>query len=361
MSQSIPSPEKVIVQIPDLFVSFLAEPPRFNPNYHLVKAESEAWISEFCSFDKKMSTAISKCDFSYFMAIAAPNAGLQEFRTLCDWGNWVFPYDDMFDNGSLRDKPAAAAMMMQNLMSPMSESQTWREMHTFRERIPLIKTHDTVWQRLHKARTQRRFSKAMSDYCAGVLIQISDFSAHQLPTTPEGILETRRLSAGFTPVFVLVEYAHELRIPDYVFEHPIIQEIEQLGSDIGTITNDTLSYMKEERENTPHNMIAAARLCGLTAQEAFDYVGNMLNSRYERWEKAVGEVPCWGEEIDRDVKTYIRGISDVVRANLYWSFKSKRYFGKRGAIIRQTRCLSVLKSPEFLRGSSSPRNENRTN
>ncbi|KAI1277872.1 isoprenoid synthase domain-containing protein [Xylaria sp. FL0933] len=355
MSQSIPAPEQVVVQIPDLFVSFLAEPPRFNPNYHHVKAESEVWISEFCSFGRKISTAINKCGFSYFMAIAAPDAGPQEFRTLCDWGNWVFPYDDMFDNGELRDEPAAAETMMQDLMSPMSELQTWQEMNTTRDRIPLLRAHDTVWRRLRKNSSngiQRRFSKAISDYCTGVLIHVGDVSTHKLPSTPEEVLETRRLSAGFTPVFVLVEYAHKLRIPDYVFEHPAIQKLEELGCDIGLITNDTLSYMKEERENTPHNMIAAARLGGLGAQEAFDYVGNMLISRYERWEKAVGEIPSWGEEVDRDVRRYIKGIEDVIRANLYWSFNSKRYFGKQGAIIRQTRCLSVLKSPPFLRAGS---------
>lgn len=68
----------------------------------------------------------------------------------------------------------------------------------------------------------------------------------------------------------------------------------------------------------PHNMVAVARMSGLGAQEAFDYVGNMLDSRYERWEEAIREVPSWGEEIDKDVKKYIQGVADVVRANLYW-------------------------------------------
>jgi hypothetical protein len=36
----------VIVTIPDLFQSFLAEPPRLNPNYQKVKVEAEQWICQ---------------------------------------------------------------------------------------------------------------------------------------------------------------------------------------------------------------------------------------------------------------------------------------------------------------------------
>lgn len=42
-----------------------------------------------CSFSPKMSARITRCDFSYFCAIAAPEAPRDRFRTVCDWGNWV--------------------------------------------------------------------------------------------------------------------------------------------------------------------------------------------------------------------------------------------------------------------------------
>jgi len=70
----------------------------------------------------------------------------------------------------------------------------------------------------------------MARYCAGALIHVGDFSRHNIPT-PEEMLAARQLSAGVYPLFTLVEYAHALRIPDHVFEHWTIKEIEQLGSD----------------------------------------------------------------------------------------------------------------------------------
>lgn len=36
-----------------------------------------------------MQMKLQKLDFSYFCAIMAPNAPRDEYRTICDWGNWV--------------------------------------------------------------------------------------------------------------------------------------------------------------------------------------------------------------------------------------------------------------------------------
>jgi hypothetical protein len=41
-----------------------------------------------------MRKSFGKIDFSYFCAAAAPDVGEEELRTLCDWGNWLFPFDD---------------------------------------------------------------------------------------------------------------------------------------------------------------------------------------------------------------------------------------------------------------------------
>jgi hypothetical protein len=45
-----PSGNKVNVRLPDMFVLFLAEPPRVNSYYDQIKAESEAWFAEYYPF-----------------------------------------------------------------------------------------------------------------------------------------------------------------------------------------------------------------------------------------------------------------------------------------------------------------------
>lgn len=71
----------------------------------------------------------------------------------------------------------------------------------------------------------------MQDYCRGALIQINNQFAQRVPTLEEIVL-IRRESAGCRPLYHLVEYAHCLRVPDAVFDDPVIQELENLGMDM---------------------------------------------------------------------------------------------------------------------------------
>ncbi|KAK1252163.1 hypothetical protein MKX08_003350 [Trichoderma sp. CBMAI-0020] len=331
----------VTVLLPDMFQKFLKQEALVNPHYEKVKMESEEWLSEFCSFGPKMKKKISKCDFSYFCAIAAPFAPRSKFRTICDWGNWVFPYDDMFDNGYLRDKPEESQRVMESLMMPMMKQSIRLDTN---ERLRIVQAHDTVFQRIAaEAPTgvQKRFALAMQGYCQGALIQIDNQFASKTLSLEEVIL-IRQRSAGCKPLYHLVEYAHGLLIPDKVFDNPIIQELECLGMDMVAISNDILSYRKEQAEGVPHNMVTVCRSNRMSPQKAFNTVGKLLEQRYRRWDEAEANVPSWGEETDVQVRKYIEGIKCVVKANLNWSFKSERYLGPNPAHVRVTRVLRIL-------------------
>lgn len=71
----------------------------------------------------------------------------------------------------------------------------------------------------------------MQGYCQGALTQVSDRLGNRLPSLEE-ILAVRRDSSGCRPLYSLVEYAHNLQIPDEVFDDPFIQELEDLGVDM---------------------------------------------------------------------------------------------------------------------------------
>lgn len=70
----------------------------------------------------------------------------------------------------------------------------------------------------------------MTSYCAGAIQHVEDHAAHRIPGMLE-MLETRRNSIGVFPMYQLVEFAYDLEIPDEVFFHPAIQELENLGAE----------------------------------------------------------------------------------------------------------------------------------
>ncbi|PKX98052.1 terpene synthase family protein [Aspergillus novofumigatus IBT 16806] len=334
-----PQDTHIPVHLPQLFVLFLSENPVVNPHYEEVRKESEEWLANECSFDERSRRILHKTDFSYFCSVAAPDAGPKELRTVCDWGNWVFPFDDMFDNGGLKDDPARAQQLIDSLLAGMGEgAQLPSEADS-----PLVRVHNTVWQRVAQASPpgiRRRFASSMRYYCKGSIEQVRTCSIGRCPSLDE-MLALRRQSAGVAPLFALVEYAHKLDIPDHVFECRSIQEIERIGVDLVLLQNDILSYCKEEKEGVTHNVVAVCRHSGMPAQMAFNHIGNMLVARYRDWYLALAELPSWGEHVDAQVQQYIRGVQNVVMANLNWSFRSGRYFGDAKDIVRRSMIVTV--------------------
>ncbi|KAL2856286.1 terpene synthase metal binding domain protein [Aspergillus pseudodeflectus] len=359
------------VHLPKMFTLFLSGNPPVNPYYAEVRAESERWLARACNFDHRAARRLAKTDFSYFCSISAPRAGREELKTVCDWGNWVFPFDDMFDSGALKDNPTRAQEVIEDLLAGMGmglESSKSSPQAECRADDPLIQVHNSVWERIVKASpigTQRRFAQSMHDYCMGSLVQVQNASTQTYPSIEE-MLGIRRRSSGVAPLFALVEYAHKLNIPDTVFETRSIQEIDRIGVDLVLIQNDILSYCREEvrlslsvsspllqpslpltslyqiqREGVSHNLVAIARRNGMSAQAAFTHVGDMLSSRYRDWYLALAELPSWGEDVDVQVQEYVEGVRSVVRANLGWSFRSQRYFGERASEVRKSGVVRV--------------------
>lgn len=76
----------------------------------------------------------------------------------------------------------------------------------------------------------KRYVAAMESYCAGTLQHVADFAADRAPTLSE-MLTTRRMSIGVFPMYPLFEFAYNLSLPDEVFSHPTIQQLEVLGAD----------------------------------------------------------------------------------------------------------------------------------
>ena len=101
-----------------------------------------------CDLSPSQEQAIRQCDFAYFAAVMVPFADGREFRTVCDWGNWIFPYHDLFDNGALRNDPEGASMVMEWLLSGLdercrSELEDHPEMRPFTK---IVRFHDEIWR-----------------------------------------------------------------------------------------------------------------------------------------------------------------------------------------------------------------------
>jgi hypothetical protein len=240
-----------VVVIPDLFTSFLATPPMVNPNYRSVRKESEHWLASSWKCDLKARKRLHGIDASYFCAILAPKADHDRFRLICDWTNWVFPFDDLFDDGDLRGDLERAALVIERLLDVMRDAKEPVSLPIGGESEQrLVDCYANFWERFKSGTedlggVRERFLAAMQDYCHGALQQVQDCSTSKSRDLEE-LLAVRRSSISALPLYALVEFGHQLDVPKQVFEHSSIQQIRALGLDIILIQNDVLSYQKEE-------------------------------------------------------------------------------------------------------------------
>ncbi|GIZ48664.1 hypothetical protein CKM354_001171500 [Cercospora kikuchii] len=343
-----PSSEYITIKLPELFVGFLADEPDLHPRFEEICRESDEAVCRACKYDSRVCKIVQRGDFCRFVAIAAPHASETQFRTYCDWVNWVFPYDDLFDNGYLRADLNNAKAKMVALFAGTNDKIAHRAQHDV---CDLVEFHDDIWRRLRATAppgVQKRFLKTLRHFCDAVLDQVGYCSTDRVPTIDE-ILATRRQSAGVAPLFPLFEFANLLHLPDTFFEAPATIEMQNAAMDSALLQNDMLSYQKEESEGVPHNAVAVSRMRGMSAQGAFDYVGQMLEERLELMASCIDRLPEYDDAIiTRDIGCYVEGVKNTIKANLYWSFTSKRYFGEGQELVKKTRQLKVMRHPPFM-------------
>ncbi|CAN9335560.1 unnamed protein product [Alternaria alternata] len=217
--------ERTIVTIPDLYKCFLTQEPRSNKGYQAAKLESERWLA-------KSVTSVAR----YLDPTLRSNRTDQNMRLRSQYEQKVF------DSGELRTDLSTSERVLDSLMANMTGNPF------IGYKLPIVKAHDDIYKRFENGSsygTQRRFVRAMQQYTLGVAHHVGHFTTDHIPSLQE-MLSTRQLSVGVAPLYHLVEYAHEIVLPDEVFEHPVIQALERLGADFVILSNDILSYRKEE-------------------------------------------------------------------------------------------------------------------
>jgi len=168
----------------------------------------------------------------------------------------------------------------------------------------------------------------MFNYCVGTLVQVFQAQFARIAGFEE-VLAQRRHSVCVTPLFALIELGHQINLPDEAFDNVHLRRLEQLGVEIILLHNDLLSYHKEEKEDVLHNTVMACRLHGMGAQEAMNFVGEEASRRIELFAETVTNLRQFDLVALDEVMRYVKGIEDLIKANLYWSLQTERFLSKQ--------------------------------
>ncbi|KAG4431668.1 hypothetical protein IFR05_012851 [Cadophora sp. M221] len=335
------TPTNVI--IPDLFESFMSRAPKVNPQYGVVRGAALVWASEVCGYNEEETKKMRQGDFGYFAAVALPDASPVKLRTVIDWFNWLFVFDDQLDDGPLSFQKEEACRYIDGTLALLDDTIPYQSNRSIQ---PIQKVIQDIWRRVRgdfncSPGSQKRWLLHTKEYLEALRNSIDFVPLATLDETVAGYLDYRIHTFAMLALFSFVEYAYELEIPDEIFKNPSIVQLEKIGIEIQIFVNDCVSYHREKDQNCPHNVIHLLRHHGFTEQGAYDKAHDMLRERYRDWYVAMAGLPVLGEKIDKEVQRYIQGIQDVVIANVNWSFRTERYFGKNRQRVRETRMLNT--------------------
>ncbi|KAI0401917.1 isoprenoid synthase domain-containing protein [Xylaria palmicola] len=331
------------LHIPDLFGGILSGDPVENPLESTIGPLSEEWTKALTKMDPKTAKILTKANFAYLISLAAPQADAEAFRMAVDWCIWAFVFDDQYDEGLMRDKTIESAHEMIWTLSLMDDSYPPVDPKKFPLRYMFQSTWHRFQQRNPAPDLQQRWKESHRKCLYAILQQVwLAQSKTGLDVSIPDYMETRRQSIGSYCLFVVVEWAHGIKLTQDVFDHPSLVVCERAAADLTWLVNDVLSYKKDLAFGVEHNIICLLMRQGCSEQEAMDKTGDVMDQCQKDWDDAVANLPSWGEETDREVHRYLGACRDVARANLWWSFKSGRYLNAEEAAQARTNKILTL-------------------
>ncbi|KAG8979837.1 hypothetical protein FRB94_010944 [Tulasnella sp. JGI-2019a] len=327
--------------LPDI-IAYFPFPLRQSPFYEAASAESDAW---FESYDIHRGQAalddFRRARFGLVCSrIYSQSNTHAQLRNCCDFMSWLFAFDDLTDDGGLRQNiegmRKAAYVSMQALRNPK----------TFRTEFKVGETLRSFWERVCERAsegTQRRFVDTCQMYIDAIYQQVINRKCDQIPSIEE-FIELRRDTSAVKLCHALTEYSMDLDLPDVVFEDPIIQSLQEGANDILTWANDLYSFNKEQANGDTQNLVVVVmHELNVDIQGAMDYVGNLIKVRIDQYVKEKHLVKSFGSpEVDGQVSQYLDGLNDSVIGILHWSFDCKRYFGDEHERVKMDRVVTLM-------------------
>ncbi|KAK5711098.1 hypothetical protein LTR17_018555 [Elasticomyces elasticus] len=267
----------------------------------------------------------------------APDASLERLRVITDWGNWIFPFDDLFDSGELRRDKGRASALMERILRPTEDDYDGDHGETdgLEDFNRWIQFHDMVWQKLQEESPAHctHYAQAMHDYAAWTLEQVEHAASGHV-ISPGDLAKARRGSICVKTLFALAAFGQNIVIPSAVQDHDSIKRLEALSIDIVVIHNDLVSYTKEKNEGVEHNGIINLQKSGMPFQDACNGLlrkaqdlTNELFFVFKNENRLTKNEQQHAEFLSRnpEFRDYVELLRLVPQVNLHWSFMCERF------------------------------------
>jgi hypothetical protein len=138
----------------------------------------------------------------------------------------------------------------------------------------------------------------------------------------------RELDSGMRPTIYMLEFAHNIYLPDEVLQHPYLKTMNLRCARIGSLTNDIFSYHKEViKLGSYYNLLRVFMESEhLSFDEAVHESVMLINGIIDDFLQDAEDIPVWKDKsIEKMVIIYVNGLRDIVNASWHWQISTNRY------------------------------------
>ncbi|KAI0737821.1 terpenoid synthase [Daedaleopsis nitida] len=315
--------------IPDLLRNW-PWPRKINPLYEEVSEESNAWLRTFNPFTPKSQLSFEKGDLGRLSAM--------HLRVCCDLNNLFFLVDEYTD---VESAPMASRLVDicidatndPHKSRPEGEGILGEVTRQFWMRAEAIATPGGL---KHLRETFLEYLKAIvaeaESRDQGIVLDIRTFLAIRLD------------NVAVRPLCAMGELL--LEIPEEIFDHPLVTQLQYCMSELIIIDNDILSYNREQATGLGNfnYLTVAMHEHKLDRNGATQWLVDRavtLEQQYTdllRRLDGLGIGPAQGGALAE----YYTHCGQLRRASYAWSFECERYFGARGAEFEKTGRVPII-------------------
>ncbi|KAF7336059.1 Terpene cyclase [Mycena sanguinolenta] len=311
------------VRIPNFFKDIMATECLVNPYYERVKARSDAYVARTLNLDEETARKWAKTDLAFFTATSVPAASEEAFYVFQVWEEWVFWFDDQFDEGHLSNDPLKAAEEVIDSLAIFDGDHPVITADEGNRQVTIRKMFQWVWLEFKKTASkqqQARYKLGHRNYMLGLLKQVQwGCQGKDRDFDLDSYIQYRRDTIGAESSYVIMLWSYGLDLPDEIMRHPAVVACYTAAIDITFLDNDVLSFQKDLMYGVEgHNAVLRLMAQGLTVQQAIDHISDMLDERYERWHTAVASLPSWGKDTDTQVAKLLDLYLRTALGALHW-------------------------------------------
>jgi hypothetical protein len=299
-------------------------PSALNPGTEAAHQHTWQWAQRLGLVrDANSQRQVSTERFTWLVGHFFPWAQTRELELISDFTSWLFWHDDVCDETTLGEDPAALAQQFAWLLGILTGRKPVRPDDPFDRALADLR------DRFHEAAPGwgwfARMVTSVQHYFDACVWEASNRRHRRVPSVGSYI-GMRRLAGGMYIYVDFVELAARAELPLPARGHREAVRLAQITCNVACWHNDLFSLDKELAYGDVHNLVvvlAQERQIPIAAARALAVA--TCNAEVARFTPTAGRLPSFGPDVDDLWASHQRGLAALMRGNLDWSLATLRY------------------------------------